>query len=110
MKKPSSAAYADALEAAAEMALAELDRLLDACELDKPVETKQKLLVAVPALVDKYGAMAASAAAEHYESERADVLDGSYKPLIAPPIDHEAIRAKVRYALRYLFEEADDGE
>lgn len=110
MKKPSSAAYADAMEAAANMALDELDQLLGKLDLDKPVECKQVLLVAVPALVDKYGAMAAAAAAEYYESERGKALGGDYTPLLAPPIDHEAIRAKVRYALRYLFEEVDDGE
>lgn len=110
MKKPSSAAYADALEATAGMALDDLDALLGKLDLDKPVECKQVLLVAVPAIVDKYGAMAAAAAAEYYESERGKALGGGYMPLLAPPIDHEAIRAKVRYALRYLFEEVDDGE
>lgn len=110
MKKPSSAAYADALEAAANMALDEMDALLGKLDLDKPVECKQVLLVAIPALVDKYGAMAAAAAAESYARERESLLGGNYTPLVAPPIDHGAIRAKVRYALRYLFGEEEDGD
>lgn len=110
MKKPSSAAYADALEAASGMALDELDALLGKLDLDKPVECKRVLLAAVPALVDKYGAMAASAAAEYYVSERGAVLGGGYEPLLAPPIDRGAVKAKVRYSLRYLFEEVEDDE
>lgn len=110
MKKPSSAAYADALEAVSVMAQKELDALLGKLDLDKPVECKQALLVVYPALVDKYGAMAAAAAAEYYASERKGALGAGYEPLLAPPVDHGAMRAKVRYALRYLFEEVDDGE
>lgn len=110
MSKPSNVAYVDALESASEMAIAELDEVLAKLDLDKPVECKQVLLAAVPAITDKYGSMAAAAAAEYYESERSAVLGGHYKPIVADPVDHEAVRAKVRYALRYLFEDGADGE
>ena len=110
MKKSNSAAYADALESAASMALDELDAVISKLDLDKPVEAKQVLLVAVPAIVSKYGAMAAAAAAEFYESERSDVIGGDFKPLLADPVDEEVVRMKVRYAMRYLFGDDADGD
>ena len=109
MSKPNSIAYADALKAASDMAIAEFDEVLSKLDLSKPYECKKVLLVVVPAIVEKYGAMAAAAAAEYYADERAVVIGGDYKPLIAPPVEKEVIRMKVRYALRYLFgDDADD--
>ena len=110
MKKPNSVAYSDALKSASNMAIGELDEVLSKLDLDKPVECKQVLLLAVPAIVEKYGAMAAAAAAEYYENDRAAVVGGSFKPLVAPPVDREVICMKVRYALRYLFGEGEDGD
>lgn len=110
MAKPNSARLAEALEACSRLAQTEVDALLDRLDLDKPVECKQVLLVAYPAIIAKYGNMAAAAAAECYAEEREAVLGGSYSPVLAGPVDTGAIRAKARYALRYLFEEVDDGE
>lgn len=110
MKKPNSKAYVDALYSASEMAIAELDRVLAKLDLDKPVECKAALLIAVPAIVRKYGSMAAAAAAEYYEAERSVVVGGDYKPIVSDPVDEEVVRAKVRYALRYLFEGDADGD
>ena len=110
MKKSNSAAYADALDSAASMALDELDAVISKLDLDKPVEAKQVLLVAVPAIVSKYGSMAAAAAAEFYESERSGMIGGDFKPLVADPVDEEVVRMKVRYAMRYLFGDDGDGD
>ena len=110
MARNRSEELAKALEACSRMAQDELKALLGKLDLDKPAECKRVLLIAYPAIIAKYGGMAAAAAAEFYAAERGDVLGGEYEPLLADPVDAEAVRAKVRYALRYLFEEVGDGE
>jgi len=110
MAKNRSGELASALEACSRMAQEDVRELLGKLDLDKPVECKQVLLVAYPAIIAKYGNMAAAAAAEFYAAERADVLGGDYEPVLAEPVNEEAIKAKIRYTLRYLFEEAGDGE
>lgn len=102
--------YAAAIEAASRMARRDLDTVLDKLDMDDPAACKRALYTAFPAIVRKYGAMAASAAAEYYASERDAVLGGNYEPLLADPVDEGAMLAKLRYALRYLFEEVDDGD
>ena len=110
MAKNRSGELANALEACSRMAQDEVNALLGKLDLDKPVECKYALLVSYPAIIAKYGNMAAAAAAEFYADERHDVLGGYYEPLLAEPVNEEAIKAKIRYALRYLFEEVGDGE
>lgn len=110
MAKRTSVRLAEAIEACSRMARAEVDALLDRLDFGKPVECKQVLLVAYPAIVAKYGNMAAAAAAECYADERQAVLGPGYSPVMAEPVDAGAIRAKARYALRYLFEEVGDGD
>ncbi|MBQ6330388.1 MAG: hypothetical protein IJI35_15315 [Kiritimatiellae bacterium] len=109
MEKASSG-YAGALEGASRMARRELDAVLDKLDLDDPVSCKRALYAAFPAIVRKYGAMAAAAAAESYGRERDAVLGGHYEALMAEPVDEDAMLAKLRYALRYLFGEVDDGD
>lgn len=102
--------YAASLEACSRMAQEEVGALLDRLDLDDPVTCKRVLLIAYPAIIAKYGGMAAAAAAECYAGDRNAVLGGEYTPLLAEPVDAGAVRAKVRYALRYLFGEVDDGD
>lgn len=97
--------YVAALDAASELAQREFREIYDRLDKSKPVECKEILLEVVPAIVEKYGNIAALAAAEYYEAERREALGGWYKAELASPVDAEAVRAKVRYALGHLFEE-----
>lgn len=99
-------AYEAALEAASQAAQREVGRIWARLDTSRPAECKRVLLEAVPAIVEKYGNMAALAAAEYYEGERRDALGGDFHARLAEPVDPEAVRAKVRWALGHLFEEA----
>jgi len=94
-----------ATEAASAMARRELRAEYARLDTANPDECKRRLLAVVPAIVEKYGNLAALAAAEYYEAERRDALGGEYAAELAPPVDPGAVRAKVRYAMGHLFEE-----
>lgn len=98
-------AYAEAIDAAARMAARELDGVLDGLDYGRPAECKAALLAAVPAIVEKYGDVAALAAAEHYAAERAATVGGGFDPLLAGPVERGAIEARVRFALKHVFVE-----
>ena len=89
---------------------AEFEKVIGKLDLDDPYECKRALSKLFPAIVAKYGGMAAAAAAEHFASEREAVLGNYSEPLVADPVPEEAMLAKLRYELRYLFEEDSDGE
>lgn len=74
-----------------------------------PKACKDVLVELVPAIVEKYGKMAALVACEYYETERGQAVGGGYRAKMAPVAEPEAVRAKVRYALGHLFE-GDDNE
>ena len=94
-----------AVEAASTMARRELRREFAKLDADNPAECKRRLLAVVPAIVEKYGNLAALAAAEYYEAERRGALGDDYAAELAPPVDAGAVRAKVRYAMGHLFGE-----
>jgi hypothetical protein len=74
-----------------------------------PTWQRDLLLDEIPALVRKYGNIAASAAAEWYERTRATQVNGAYAPLTADPFPDAAIQATVRYKAGDLFTgNADD--
>lgn len=111
MAASSAASYAEAIDAAARMAQRDLDAVIDKLDPAKPVECKAVLLAAVPAIVERYGAVASLAAAEHYAEQRSAALGGGFEPLLAEPVERGAIEAKVRYALKHVFDGGDgDGE
>jgi hypothetical protein len=68
-----------------------------------PAWQRDLLLDEIPALVRKYGNIAASAAAEWYERTRAKQVGGSYEPVTADPFPDAAIQATVRYKAGDLF-------
>jgi len=110
MTPESYARYARALERCSELAREEFESIYWQLDHSKPVECKAVLLEAVPAIVEKYGKMAATCAAEFYEGERVATVGGAYRARLAPRVDAEAVRAKVRYALGHLFSEGKDDE
>ena len=68
-----------------------------------PAWQRDLLLDEIPALVRKYGNIAATAAAEWYERTRATQVNGAYAPLTADPFPDAAIQATVRYKAGDLF-------
>ena len=68
-----------------------------------PTWQRDLLLDEIPALVRKYGNIAASAAAEWYERTRAKQVGGAYDPVTADPFPDAAIQATVRYKAGDLF-------
>lgn len=105
MTPEAHARYMRALERCSEMAREVFEAIYWSLDHSKPVECKAVLLEAVPAIVEKYGKMAATCAAEFYEGERMATVGGACRAQIAPVVDAEAVRAKVRYALGHLFPE-----
>lgn len=104
MAASSASAYAEAIDSAARMAQRDLDAVIGKLDPSKPVECKAALLAAVPAIVEKYGAVAALAAAEHYAGQRRAAIGGGFEPLLADPVERGAVEAKVRYALGHVFD------
>lgn len=68
-----------------------------------PQWQRDLLLDAIPALVRKYGNVAATAAAEWYERTRATQVDGPYEPVSADLFPDAAIQATIRYKAGDLF-------
>lgn len=97
--------YIVAVSEVSKLAQRDLRKVFDKLDMSKPAECKRVLLVAVPAIVVKYGNVAGLAAAEYYESERHAAVGGSYLAKVAPPVDINVIQAKVRYAMGHIFEE-----
>ena len=110
MTPESYARYARALERCSELAREEFESIYWQLDHSRPVECKEVLLEAVPAIVERYAKMAATCAAESYEAERHAVIGGTYRARLAPRVNAEAVRAKVRYALGHLFSEGKDDE
>lgn len=71
--------------------------------------SRDALLAALPPLVEQYGEIAATVAADYYDDLREQAgVRGRYVAELAPPVDHEAIRASTRWAVDPLF--GGDGE
>lgn len=103
--------YAQAIEAASQLAVEEFRRIWSGFDQSSPVACKRALLEIVPAIVDKYSTMSACAAAEFYEGERIAAVGERRRARLASPIERGAIDAKVRYAVGFLFGDGDgDGE
>ena len=97
--------FSQAVDAASRFARDELLQLAEKVDGMDPVQARDALKAIVPAIVEKYGNMAAAAAADYYERERAEAVGSSYHATLATPVDAEAIRASVGFACRYLFDE-----
>ena len=93
-----------AVEAASRLARDELLSFAERVDGMDPVQARDALKAIVPAIVEKYGNMAAAAAADYYERERAEAVGGSYHATLAAPVDAEAVKASVGFACGYLFE------
>ena len=103
--------YVQAVENISLLAQKELEELWERLPKDDKLVLRDMLLELVPAIADKYGDLAALAAAEYYEAERRRQIGGDYRATLAPATeeDREALLESIRYACGYLFEgDADD--
>lgn len=105
--------YVDAVEAASLLAQKELEEFISKLDLSKKMESRDALLEFVPAVVEKYGDIAAEAAKDYYEEERRRQIGGTYKAKVYPMSDEsrEALLESIRYYCGILFEdeEGEDG-
>lgn len=95
--------YASAVEICSEMAKRELASVVAKLDTSKKKATRDTLLAVVPAIVAKWGGLAATAATEYYESEREQAIGGRYTALLADDEPLENIQESVRYACGHLF-------
>lgn len=103
--------YVQAVENCSLMAQKELESVWEKLPKDNKLLLRDTLLEVVPAIAEKYGDLAALAAAEYYEEERKRQIGGDYKATLAPfyEEDREALLESVRFACKYLFEGDEDG-
>lgn len=83
----------------------DLYRVFSSAKGRTPEVVRDVLLEAVPALVDKYGDVAATAAADWYLQMRAKEVPGAvdFPIVLSGKTPSEAVEANVRYAARFLF-------
>lgn len=97
-------AYANAVNQASLLAQRDLSILWDGLEGRDPAFVRDALLELVPGIIWKYGDMAALAAAEYYEAERAQAGgDPEFTAEMSDGVTQEQIVASVRYACGHLF-------
>ena len=102
--------YARSVENCSKLAQGEMKRLVSHLDTSHKKATRDALLAEVPRIVDKYGKMAAAAAAEYYEKNRENQIGGAYRAKMGSAEPSENVEESVRYACGHLFsEEEDDG-
>lgn len=85
----------------------ELARIVDALDLSTPDTARAQLLEYVPALVRKYGNMAATIEAAMYEELRARYVVGRYSAVVADTYPDESTSKLVERACRGLADGVD---
>lgn len=88
---------------AVELARAELEAFFYGLDLTKPELARDALLEFMPMLAQEYGDVAATAAAEWYESQRAAQIGGTYRAVLADTVPVAQTQGSVRYAAGHLF-------
>lgn len=100
--------YAAAQRRVVELARQDLQDFWNLLDLSRPELVRDELLAFVPTLVQQYGDVAATAAAEWYEELRAGNVPGRYQAVLASGADPEAVAGSVRYAAGGLFTDTPD--
>lgn len=88
---------------AVELARAELNAFFYGLDLTKPELARDALLEFMPMLAQEYGDVAATAAAEWYEAQRAAQVGGSYAAVLGDVVPDAQVQGSVRYAAGHLF-------
>lgn len=97
------AALAAAGRGVVSLAQRDLAAFFSSLNLSNPEAVRDALIDFVPRLVQVYGDVAATVAAEWYETVRAREIGGAYNAITVPPIADDAPVGSVRYASGHLF-------
>lgn len=103
--------YIKAMDAASKLATDEFEKLWARLNVDDARQSRNILIEMLPALIEKYAAMAATATAEYYEDSRAEVIPETFEALLPDElINEEQIESSIRFAVRHLFGEDEHGK
>jgi hypothetical protein len=95
---------ADANRQISRLASSDVRRLWSTLDTDRPLEVREALEELLPGLVETYGDLSATVAADWYDEQRAQAgVRGSFTALLAAPFAAEAVRANARWAIGPLF-------
>ena len=98
--------YCEALDKLSKAAQLEFQAAWRRLDQSDPAAFRNALLVVFPGIVERYGRMAALAACQYYDAERAGAVpDDGYAASMADVAPVEQLRSKVRYAAGHFFEE-----
>lgn len=96
-------ALSNASDQAVRLAIRDLGAFFDAAASWPPERVRDGLIQVMRALVDEYGDMAASAAAQWYEQARAEQIAGPYRAVLADRVPPAQVEGVVRSAAGGLF-------
>ena len=104
--------YVEVVEKCSIGAQGELERLVASLDLTQKKASRDILLAEVPRIADKWGSIAAAAAAEYYEQERHRQIGGNYRAKVYPASKEstEQLMESIRYACGFLFDDEGDGD
>lgn len=90
------------------LARADLVTFWATLNLDNAVATSAALQIFIPELINQYGDVAATVAANFYDDARASSkVRRAYRAVLSDPIPKEAIQANTRWSVGQLFGKAD---
>ena len=105
--------YIKAIERCSKGAQEDVERLVGGLDLTKKKASRDAIFAEVPRIAEKWGSIAATAAAEYYEQERHRQIGGEYRAKVYPASEEsiEQLAESIRYACGFLFdgEEESDG-
>lgn len=87
------------------LAQAELESFFFGLDLSRPELVRDSLLEFLPTLAREYGDVAATAAAEWYEAQRASQVGGRYSALLGNGVEVAQAQGSVRYAAGHLWDQ-----
>lgn len=104
MQQPDTALLRNAQSAITTLVERDLTGFWSSLNLDRPEAARDALLLFVPNLVDAYGSVAATVAADWYDEQRANVGAVSrFRAVAAAPVKADLIESQVRFGSQHLF-------
>lgn len=104
--------YVEAIEECSARAQQDLEKLVNGLDLAQKKAARDAILAEVPRIAEKWGSVAATAAAEYYEQERRRQIGGTYRAKVYPASEEsiEELMESIRYACGFLFDDEGDGD
>lgn len=94
----------DANASVVELITGTVEQFFRSLDLSSPEAARDALIAVVPALVEQYGEVAASVAADWYEAERAEAgVRGPYTATMAQTTDPDVTEQMIRRTAEHLF-------